>query len=318
MAMLSKSLCLAVLSLEATFALSKGITTSTKRGLIDITTQNPSDDEIWIRKGSDLTWYYNYQAEPSSTYTSDASFEFVPMLFGQPDQLNSADTPFLTSIQNQINAGAKIRYVLAYNEPDGQSSTGGSSIPTDIAASVWMSNIAPLRDLGIKVGLPAVTGSPNGFQWLANFNHSCLALNSKGCEADFIPVHWYGNFQGMASHVGQVRATYPELPIWVTEFADPDDTLLNSQSFYNESTAFLDQLYYCDRYSYFGSFRSDVSNIGPNAAFLTQKGQLTDIGSWYLGGSATGNVPNGSAGASLQFSIFAWAHICVIILFLAM
>ncbi len=47
-----------------------------------------------------------------------------------------------------------------------------------------------------------------------------------------------------------------------------------------------------DRYSYFGAFRSDVSNVGPNAAMLTQKGLLTSIGSWYLGGAATDNVPS--------------------------
>ena len=47
-------------------------------------------------------------------------------------------------------------------------------------------------------------------------------------------------------------------------------------------------------YSYFGSFRSDVSNIGPAAAMLTEKGKLTDIGSWYLGGSATGATPRNS------------------------
>lgn len=310
-----RRLCLATLSLEATLALSKGVTTSTKRGLIDIATQHPSDDQIWIRKDSDLTWYYNYQAEPSSAYESDAIFEFVPMLFGKSDELSVTDTPFLTSIQNQIKAGVNISHVLTYNEPDGQSSTGGSNIPADTAASVWMHNIAPLRDQGIKVGLPAVTGSPNGFNWLADFNQSCLALNSKGCEADFIPVHWYGNFQGMASHVGQVRATYPNLPIWVTEFADPDDTLLNSQSFYNQSTAFLDQLHYCNRYSYFGSFRSDLSNVGKNVAFLTQNGQLTDIGSWYLGGNATGNVPTGSAGGRLRLSMVALLHLCALVVF---
>ena len=48
-------------------------------------------------------------------------------------------------------------------------------------------------------------------------------------------------------------------------------------------------------YSYFGSFRSPVSNVGPNAAFLDQNGNLTDIGSWYLGGVATGNTPGSSA-----------------------
>ena len=41
--------------------------------------------------------------------------------------------------------------------------------------------------------------------------------------------------------------------------------------------------YYCrnvTHYSYFGAFRSDVSNIGANSAMLTQNGKLTDIGSW--------------------------------------
>jgi hypothetical protein len=28
---------------------------------------------------------------------------------------------------------------------------------------------------------------------------------------------------------------------------------------------------------------------------LTQKGELTDIGSWYMGGAATNNIPEGSA-----------------------
>jgi hypothetical protein len=56
------------------------------------------------------------------------------------------------------------------------------------------------------------------------------------------------------------------------------------------------------RYSYFGSFRSDASNVGPNAAMLTQDGKLTDIGSWYLGGNATGAVPKGAAEKSSMFA----------------
>jgi hypothetical protein len=51
-------------------------------------------------------------------------------------------------------------------------------------------------------------------------------------------------------------------------------------------------------YSYFGAFRSDVSNVGTNAAMLTEKGQLTDIGSWYMGGKATNNIPKGSDAAA--------------------
>jgi hypothetical protein len=39
--------------------------------------------------------------------------------------------------------------------------------------------------------------------------------------------------------------------------------------------------------------------VGPNASMLDQDGQLTDIGSWYLGGAATGHVPKGSDGARI-------------------
>jgi len=36
---------------------------------------------------------------------------------------------------------------------------------------------------------------------------------------------------------------------------------------------------------------------------LDSKGQLTDIGSWYLGGDATGNIPTaGAAGKSVVAS----------------
>lgn len=72
-------------------------------------------------------------------------------------------------------------------------------------------------------------------------------------------------------------------------------------------------LRYLTHYSYFGAFRSDQSNIGPNAAMLTQKGELTDIGAWYLGQKATGNVPKGD---STQISAFSgWVVIVTATMF---
>lgn len=41
---------------------------------------------------------------------------------------------------------------------------------------------------------------------------------------------------------------------------------------------------------------------------LTQKGKLTDIGSWYLGGVGTGNKPKGAAS---QKAIFAGAGLLI-------
>ena len=95
---------------------------------------------------------------------------------------------------------------MTYNEPDGTSSTGGSEISPSDAATNWISQIEPLRQLGVRTGAPAVTGSPGGFTWLSEFFGNCTAKGTN-CTADFIPIHWYGNFEGLASHLGQVVGT---------------------------------------------------------------------------------------------------------------
>ncbi|KAL8779863.1 MAG: hypothetical protein Q9213_006733 [Squamulea squamosa] len=265
---------------------------SSKRGLVYVpNTKHMSDDSIWTSESSDLTWYYNYGSKPSPAFSNSTKLQFVPMLWG-------SSTTFLNDVTSQIENGANISYVLAFNEPDGGGATGGSAIPADTAAATWQREIEPLKKLGVKLGAPAVTGAPSGKVWLQNFFNACKG----NCSADFIPVHWYGNFEGLASHVGEVRAAYQNLTMWVTEYANNNVPLEDSQSFYNQSSQFFDRIDYITHYSYFGSFRSSVSNVGPNAAMLTEKGKLTDLGSWYLGGAATGNIPHGAAGRNAIFT----------------
>ena len=79
--------------------------------------------------------------------------------------------------------------------------------------------------------------------------------------------------------------------IWVTEYAYANRELDETQEFYHQSEEYLDNHANVDRYSYFGAFRSDVSNVGPNAPFLNGDGQLTDIGMWYLELNGTGVDP---------------------------
>ncbi|KAK5016388.1 hypothetical protein LTR39_002108 [Cryomyces antarcticus] len=274
-------------------------TTSSKRGLVYVPSKNANeakDDQIWISGSSDLTWYYNYGASPSAVF--NGHLNFVPMLWGAP--ASNTDMTFYNTVKGLIDSGVNISYVLAFNEPDG-ASNGGSNVPANTAAATWIRELEPLRKLGVKLGAPAVTGAPTGFNWLQNFFTACAG----NCTADFIPVHWYGNFEGLASHIGQVRGTYPNMTVWVTEYADASVSLQASQSFANQSSEYFDRIDYITHYSYFGSFRSSASNVGPNAAMLNQDGKLTDIGSWYLGGAATGVVPKGS-GASVAGRPLAW------------
>jgi hypothetical protein len=213
------------------------------------------------------TWYYNYAAVPTPEY--QGKLNFVPMLWGAP-QDPANDMTFYNTVSNLIKGGQNITHVLGFNEPDGCSS-GGSCVSAATAAQVWKKQMEPLkRDFGVKLGAPAVTGAPTGFNWLANWFSECAALvassggssNTTSCEVDFIPAHWYGNFQGLASHLGQVNGTYPNITeTWVTEFACAGCTLEESQSFANQSFEYLDRISYIGEYSYFGAFRSSVSNV---------------------------------------------------------
>ncbi|KAK0622076.1 glycoside hydrolase, catalytic core [Bombardia bombarda] len=295
----------AVLSLVTPSA--AGPLASSKRGLVFTpNTTFPSDNYIWTQQPSDLTWYYNYKPLPSPEFNNvtQAAFEFVPMLWGAPQSWDS-DTTFVTTVESLIkDRNINISRVLTFNEPDGPTMYGGSDIAPRVAAQVWVNNIIPLQKLGLEVGLPACTGGYSGIPWLTEFLGNCsLILSSadevRNCTYDFVPLHWYGNFEGLASHIGEYSAAFPNKTIWITEYNLDHQDLADTQNFYNTSAEYFDRLPSVERYSLFGAFRSDVSNVGPNAAMLNKDGQLTDIGAWYLGRPGTGIDPLSGTGASL-------------------
>ncbi|PHH62332.1 hypothetical protein CDD81_7252 [Ophiocordyceps australis] len=270
---------------------------SSKRGLCftpDKTT--PKDNAIWIKPGSSIKWYYNYGSIPSPAYShlSQDDVEYVPMMWGiGPD---AKSTQFLDQIKALVHGGTNISHVLGFNEPDVGSDVGGSQIQPRDAAEAWVANFEPLAQMGIKLGLPACSGGWGGMAWLHQFLGNCSERLStpqqrRNCTWDFLPVHWYDNFAGLASHIGQRRGVWPEAEIWVTEYAYAHQDLETTQAFYNQSIDYFEKLDYMGRYSYFGAFRASKANVGPNGAFLSAGGQLTDIGAWYLGFGATGVKP---------------------------
>ncbi|CAI4213153.1 unnamed protein product [Parascedosporium putredinis] len=279
------SLTTALLALAPLFSLfhTAAATRSPKRGLIFINPREyPEDSAIWDR------------------------FEFVPMMWGLDG--DPGNPVFYDKVKAMIEDSVNITHVLSFNEPDGTMSTGGSDISPKDAARAWVANFEPLsRDLGVKVGLPGCTGAPSGLAWLTSFLKECSALVSEGqdkkrnCTYDFLPIHWYGNFEGLASHVGERLALFPDTPIWVTEYALAHEELEPSQEFFNQTIDWFDKEEFIERYAYFGAFRSTNSNVGPNPVFLNRDGDLTDIGSWYLGGNATGvNPQSGDNGAGMM------------------
>jgi len=182
---------------------------SSKRGLVFIPKEEtPEDNGVWVQKGTDLTWYYNYhdRVSPAFAGVDQSKFEFVPMMWGVPDK-SDGDTAFRDNVQTLIKEqGVDIKHVMGFNEPDEKQKNGGSDIKPKDAAEAWIKNMVPLREMGIKVGLPAVTGSPRGLEWLKDFMDECkkeLDEDDKECEFDFVPVHWYGPFESMTGHIGE-------------------------------------------------------------------------------------------------------------------
>jgi hypothetical protein len=213
---------------------------SPKRGLIYISSaEDVSDDSIWNSPRSDLTWYYNYGAYPTDILDND-KFQFVPMLWGTPDD---DATPFNETVKTLIGGGTHIEYVLGFNEPDlcNDEGYGGSCIDADEAAKIWIEQIEPLKELGIKLGAPSVRSAPAGNEWLAEWYSSCDGQ----CRPDFLPLHWYGPFDYLPGYISGMHATYENIStVWLTEFAIPGASLEETQSFYNESTAYLDNSSY--------------------------------------------------------------------------
>jgi hypothetical protein len=207
------------------------ITTSPKRGLAYIQDTDAKDIEYFT--SGDLNWYYNWHFQPTPEL-ENSNLQYVPMLWGADDTQS-----FYSSVKSMVDNGRNISHVLGFNEPDGCGKVeGGSCVDAETAAALWIREVEPLKELGIELGAPAVTGSDTGFTWLQQWFTACDGR----CHPDFIPIHWYGNFEGLASHVGRVNATYQNMTMWATEFGFPDQSLQATQDFFNQTVGFFDRL----------------------------------------------------------------------------
>lgn len=285
---------------------SQSSTLTSKRGLAYLGDEHESDQNLLFSENSSIDWYYNWSPNIISTINRP----FVPLLHG----LDDADS---SQVKDTINAlPATSTHLLTFNEPDGTTSSGGSSISPSDAAQSYIDNIVPLRTASggrnWNISHPATTGSANGLAWLREFNASCWDIDpDKGCPADFVALHWYGDFSGLASWLGTLREFYvtnassgavsQDVTFWITELAlpqqDGDDTL----AMMKQSLLYLDGLDYVEAYAWYGAARKGGSwdgYTGDNVAVFNKHGALTDVGALYLGGEEEGFEKGETGGAS--------------------
>jgi len=289
----------------AALSATRTLAATSKRGIAYIPYGYSADYNLLLSNNSELSWYYTWYPTSAPTdgfYGTHAdTIEFVPTL----KSLHNLTEPVLAGLPNITTS----RYLFTFNEPDGEVDTGGTAISPANAARAYIDSIVPFRTSGrFQLSHPAVTGSERGFQWLRDFRNACFAIDAKnGCPADFVVVHWYGDFQGMADWMGRLAAWYAgnttdgdvgyrgggvgrPVRLWVTEMGLPQGNNETQLAVMAQTLPYLDGLEYVERYAWFGIFRPDNANAwtGSGLSLFRNDGGLSDLGALYLGGNSSG------------------------------
>ncbi|KAH8728136.1 glycosyl hydrolase catalytic core-domain-containing protein [Phaeosphaeriaceae sp. PMI808] len=297
-----------------------------KRGFAFIGDTHKSDNSLLSSSNTPLKWYYNWSPYPNSDLIPADSLEFVPMIHG----IDATKSPQTEEVIKRLPQSSS--HLLSFNEPDGTTGSGGSSITPEAAARAYIDYVVPYRNgekggKKWKISHPSTTGSPNGLKWLRSFNESCYEIDSKnGCPSDFVAAHWYGNFDGLAAWVGTLDQFYntnttrnPPLKIWVTEMGLPQQSADATVDMMNKTLPYLDKLEHVERYAWFGAFRTKEANAwtGKGVALFDGDGGLTQLGALYMGsGFKKGQKGQGENTATgLKASVSLMGALCVFAVF---
>lgn len=304
-----------------TLIASRALAQDSKRGFAFIGDTHASDNRL-LSSNSPLTWYYNWSPYPNNDLIPSDSLEFVPMVHG----IDATQDPRTESVIKGLASSST--HLLTFNEPDGTTGSGGSSISPEDAARAYIDYVVPFRTgqsggRNWKISHPSTTGSGNGLEWLRSFNESCYEIDREnGCPADFVAAHWYGEFAGLAGWLGTLDEFYntnstgnEPLKIWVTELGLPQQDAGATVAMMNQTLPYLDNLTYVERYAWFGAFRTDDANewTGDGVALFDDDGGLTDLGALYMGnGYEEGQKGEGESAASgLRMSGVTLAALCI-------
>lgn len=286
-----------------------------KRGFAFIGDSHAPDNKLLSSDSSPLAWYYNWSPYPNTDLIPTGSLEFVPMIHGIDATEDSRTEQVIEGLDKSST------HLLSFNEPDGTTSSGGSSISPEDAARAYIDYVVPFRNgskggRNWKISHPSTTGSGNGLEWLRSFNSSCYDIDPEnGCPTDFIAAHWYGDFGGLAGWLGTLDEFYngnstndSNLRIWVTEMGLPQQSADATVGMMNQTLPYLDGLDYVERYAWFGAFRTNDANewTGDGVALFDDDGGLTELGALYMGNAFTkGQKGEGSGAGMLSVNLVA-------------
>lgn len=274
----------------------------------DLSTQPPTEPEKdtvdYEKKGAAFTlkdfewshsvanikpfWHYSWGNDLSEIEPDKV--EFVPMFWGK-----TVTDEKIAELKRLASEG-KIKYLLAFNEPDG---TDQANMTVDEAIALW----PKLEEIGVPLGSPATVGHLS--DWIKEFMTKATA---KGLRVDFVCVHNYGG-PDVNNLKQKLEETYAEFnkPIWLTEFAVGDwnaktpeenkHSPLVVRNFMKDALPMLDKLQFLERYAWFSAKLSNPALT--SSALYDDNGNLTQLGMVYLN-----HTPNLDCGAGIDALIY--------------
>lgn len=216
-------------------------------------------------------WLYQWKAEKTADVPDGV--EFVPMVFGKPNQI----TPGVEYVNKEKRA-AGFQFLLGFNEPDKEDQ---ANMTVEAALEAWpqlMSTELPL--------ISPAAANPEG-EWMEKF---MAGVKERGYRVDYIAIHSYGgpSAAGFLDKLERVHRKF-DLPLWITEFAVGDwqaktvkenkHSVRDIKDFMKAVLPKLDRLKYVHRYAWFPSSPDDP-HLGTSALFNAD-GSLTELGEVY-------------------------------------
>ncbi|MCB1209398.1 MAG: hypothetical protein KDK97_08735 [Verrucomicrobiales bacterium] len=217
------------------------------------------------------TWFYQWKSKVSDG--APVGIEFVPMVFGKPNEIGPSVAYVLEAKESE-----RFKYLLGYNEPD---KTDQANMTVEAALEAW----PKLMSTGLPLISPAAA-NPDG-EWMEAF---MAGVKERGYRVDFIAIHSYGGPNPIAflANLERIHRKF-DLPLWITEFAVADwqansiaenkHTTKSVKEFMKAVLPKLDRLKYVHRYAWFSASPSDP-HLGSSALF-NDDGSLTELGEVY-------------------------------------
>ncbi|MCJ1376895.1 hypothetical protein MMC20_008140 [Loxospora ochrophaea] len=258
----------------ATATSTAGATSGTKRGILASGTDQ-NELVSAFDNSSSITWLCNWYSAPPPNLGSH--IEFVPQDYGKQSDV-APDYVWTANAKTAVAENTK--YFLSFGEPE----TANNELymdPQD-AVNLFIKDLQPYADEGVKVGAPAVLQPDPDLEWLSQFLDLCETAK---CDISFIAIHWFwsateDHIQAFKDTVNNATSLAKGKPVWVDNF-QASGSNADQQTFLNGVLPWLEQNTAVERYAYVSPDRST------GTGFLNADGSMSSLGEFYA------NFPTG-------------------------